>query len=44
MFLFFILFFYINRFNKESRKLLQFGLETGFGEFNSLGFGFINKV
>jgi len=30
--------------DKESRKLLQFGLETGFGEFNSLGFGFINKV
>ncbi|MEM3713662.1 MAG: CRISPR-associated endoribonuclease Cas6 [Nitrososphaeria archaeon] len=28
--------------NKELLKLLQFGLDCGFGERNSLGFGFIN--
>ena len=26
------------------RKILEFGLDTGFGERNSLGFGFVNKV
>lgn len=28
--------------DKNTRKLLKFGLETGFGELNSLGFGFMN--
>ena len=29
---------------KDKRKIIQFGLETGFGELNSLGFGFINPI
>ena len=28
--------------NGEQRKLLQFGLDCGFGELNSMGFGFMN--
>ncbi len=28
----------------EKRELLQFGLDAGFGEENSLGFGFMNVV
>jgi len=30
--------------NKNQREILQFGLECGFGELNSLGFGFMNVV
>jgi len=30
--------------NVIQRKILEFGLDTGFGERNSLGFGFVNKV
>ncbi len=30
--------------NGKKRKLLQFGLDAGFGELNSLGFGFMNVV
>ncbi|RLI19646.1 CRISPR-associated endoribonuclease Cas6 [Candidatus Bathyarchaeota archaeon] len=29
---------------KDKRRIIQFGLETGFGELNSLGFGFINPI
>ncbi|MCD6530795.1 CRISPR-associated endoribonuclease Cas6 [Candidatus Bathyarchaeota archaeon] len=29
---------------KDRRRIIQFGLETGFGELNSLGFGFINPT
>ncbi len=29
---------------EEQRKLLEFGLECGFGERNSMGFGFVNVV
>jgi CRISPR-associated endoribonuclease Cas6 len=35
------LFSYLN-INKEQRKILQFGLDCGFGELNSMGFGFVN--
>lgn len=30
--------------SQEQRKLLEFGIECGFGERNSLGFGFVNIV
>lgn len=30
--------------NKQQREVLQFGLDTGFGERNSFGFGFVNIV
>ncbi|MGC8567294.1 MAG: CRISPR-associated endoribonuclease Cas6 [Caldisphaera sp.] len=30
--------------DEESKKLLKFAIDTGFGEMNSLGFGFINPV
>lgn len=29
--------------DNQTQKLLKFGLATGFGELNSLGFGFMNK-
>lgn len=28
--------------NSGRRKIIQFGLDCGFGELNSMGFGFIN--
>ena len=28
--------------NKQQQALLEFGLDTGLGEKNSLGFGFVN--
>jgi len=28
----------------QQRKVLEFGLDCGFGERNSLGFGFVNRV
>jgi len=28
----------------ERRRIIQFGLDAGFGELNSLGIGFINLV
>jgi CRISPR-associated endoribonuclease Cas6 len=30
--------------SKEQRKILEFGIDCGFGERNSLGFGFMNVV
>ncbi|MEM3399748.1 MAG: CRISPR-associated endoribonuclease Cas6 [Candidatus Micrarchaeia archaeon] len=30
--------------NPEKRKLLRFALDTGLGELNSLGFGFVNVI
>ena len=30
--------------DEQKRKILQLGLESGFGELNSSGFGFLNKV
>ncbi|MEM4330579.1 MAG: CRISPR-associated endoribonuclease Cas6 [Candidatus Pacearchaeota archaeon] len=34
--------FIFDNLNKEQRKILEFGLDAGFGEKNSMGFGFIN--
>jgi CRISPR-associated endoribonuclease Cas6 len=34
--------FYLQHLNGQTRNLLQFGLDAGFGEMNSLGFGFMN--
>ena len=34
--------FYFDHLTKEQRELLQFGLDAGFGERNSLGFGFVD--
>lgn len=28
----------------EKREVLQFGLDAGFGELNSMGFGFMNLL
>jgi len=36
--------FIFNYLSKERQKIIQFGLDAGFGELNSLGFGFINVV
>jgi len=36
--------FIFNHLYEEQQNILQFGLNTGFGELNSLGFGFINIV
>ena len=34
--------FNFNYLSNEQRKILNFGLDAGFGELNSLGFGFMN--
>lgn len=34
--------FYFDYLTREQRRLLQFGLDAGFGERNSLGFGFVD--
>ena len=34
--------FNFNYLSSEQRKILEFGLDAGFGELNSLGFGFMN--
>ncbi|PKP58484.1 MAG: CRISPR-associated endoribonuclease Cas6 [Candidatus Altiarchaeales archaeon HGW-Altiarchaeales-1] len=34
--------FNFNHLNDSQRRILEFGLDTGFGEMNSLGFGFMN--
>lgn len=34
--------FHFHGVDEQTRKLLKFGLATGFGELNSLGFGFMN--
>jgi len=34
--------FQLQGLTKQQQKIIQFGLDTGFGELNSLGFGFIN--
>jgi len=36
--------FFFEGIDQEMRRVLQFVLDTGLGELNSLGFGFINKV
>jgi CRISPR-associated endoribonuclease Cas6 len=36
--------FIFNYLSEEGQKILQFGLDAGFGELNSLGFGFINMI
>jgi CRISPR-associated endoribonuclease Cas6 len=36
--------FIFNYLSKEQQRILQFGLDVGFGEMNSLGFGFMNIV
>ena len=36
--------FKFNHINPEQRMILQLGLESGFGELNSSGFGFMNVV
>jgi len=36
--------FTFNHLDREHQRLIQFGSDTGFGELNSLGFGFINMV
>jgi len=34
--------FYLRALDDRKRDMLQFGLDAGFGEMNSLGFGFMN--
>ena len=36
--------FIFSHMDKERKKLLEFGLDCGFGERNSLGFGFMNVI
>lgn len=36
--------FYFTYLTEEQRKVLKFGIDCGFGERNSLGFGFINLL
>jgi len=36
--------FYFSNFTKEQKEILKFALDSGFGERNSLGFGFVNSV
>ncbi|MEM3571137.1 MAG: CRISPR-associated endoribonuclease Cas6 [Candidatus Bathyarchaeia archaeon] len=36
--------FYFTYIDKQQRKILEFGIDCGFGERNSLGFGFINVI
>lgn len=36
--------FLFNNLSKEQKKILEFGLDCGFGERNSLGFGFMNMM
>lgn len=36
--------FYFTHFSKEQKEILKFGLDAGFGERNSFGFGFVNSV
>ena len=36
--------FWFSYLNKEQKKILKFGIDCGFGERNSLGFGFMNVV
>jgi len=35
--------FRFGQLDNKIRNVLQFGMDTGFGEMNSLGFGFMNK-
>ena len=30
--------------DETQRRVIEFGLDAGFGERNSLGFGFVNKI
>jgi len=34
--------FYLRALDDQKREMLRFGLDAGFGEMNSLGFGFMN--
>jgi len=36
--------FLFNNLSRDQKKLLEFGLDCGFGERNSLGFGFVNLM
>jgi len=36
--------FWFSYLSNEQKKLLEFGIDCGFGERNSLGFGFVNVV
>lgn len=36
--------FVYNNINKEQRKVLEFAIDSGFGERNPLGFGFMNVI
>jgi CRISPR-associated endoribonuclease Cas6 len=36
--------FIFNYVNNQKRELVQFALDSGLGERNSLGFGFMNKI
>ncbi len=36
--------FYFNYLNPKTKKLLEFAIDSGLGERNSLGFGFVNPV
>ena len=36
--------FIFNYLREEQRRIIQFGLDAGFGELNSIGFGFMNLV
>lgn len=36
--------FRLNFLKQKTKKILEFGIDCGFGERNSFGFGFINKV
>ncbi|MFW6117721.1 MAG: CRISPR-associated endoribonuclease Cas6 [Thermoproteota archaeon] len=36
--------FQFHNLNKKQRKILKFGIDAGFGELNSLGFGFMNPL
>jgi len=36
--------FYFSYLNPKQKKILEFGIDCGFGERNSLGFGFINVI
>ena len=36
--------FHLNHLTQEQKTLLEFGIDCGFGELNTLGFGFINPT
>jgi CRISPR-associated endoribonuclease Cas6 len=36
--------FHLSRMTPDQRKLLEFGVDCGFGELNTFGFGFMNQL